>query len=119
MDIKRGIEMGVNAVVADIRRRSKKVSTSEEIEQVGTISANGDREIGEMLSRAMKRVGNEAVITVEEAKSLDTELELSKACNSTVAISAPSPHNQERRLPQLPKPVTFVTGAKSDFSKWL
>jgi chaperonin GroEL len=76
MDIKRGIEMGVNAVVADIQRRSKKVSTSEEIEQVGTISANGDREIGEMLARAMKRVGNEGVITVEEAKSLDTELEV-------------------------------------------
>jgi chaperonin GroEL len=76
MDIKRGIEVAVNAVVADIRKRSRKVSTNEEIAQVGTISANGDREIGQMLARAMQRVGNDGVITVEEAKSLDTELEV-------------------------------------------
>jgi chaperonin GroEL len=76
MDIKRGIEMAVNAVVADIRKRSRKVSTNEEIVQVGTISANGDREIGQMLARAMQKVGNEGVITVEEAKSLETELEV-------------------------------------------
>jgi chaperonin GroEL len=76
MDIKRGIEVAVNAVVADIRKRSRKASTNEEIAQVGTISANGDREIGQMLARAMQRVGNDGVITVEEAKSLDTELEV-------------------------------------------
>jgi chaperonin GroEL len=76
MDIKRGIEMAVNAVVADIRKRSRKVSTNEEIVQVGTISANGDREIGQMLARAMQKVGNEGVITIEEAKSLETELEV-------------------------------------------
>ncbi len=76
MDIKRGIELAVNTVVADVKKRSKKVSTNQEIAQVGTISANGDREIGEMLARAMEKVGNEGVITVEEAKSLETELEI-------------------------------------------
>src|SRR3981081_4102720 len=76
MDIKRGIEMAVNAVVADIRKRSGKVSTNEEIAQIGTISSNGDHEIGQMLARAMQRGGNEGVITVEEAKSLETELEV-------------------------------------------
>jgi chaperonin GroEL len=76
MDLKRGIESAVEAVVEDLKKRSKKVSTSEEIAQVGTISANGDREVGEMLSKAMQKVGNEGVITVEEAKSLDTELDI-------------------------------------------
>ena len=76
MDLKRGIESAVDAVVEDLRKRSKKVSTNEEIAQVGTISANGDREIGEMLSKAMQKVGNEGVITVEEAKSMETELEV-------------------------------------------
>jgi chaperonin GroEL len=76
MDIKRGIELAVIAVVADIRKRAKKISTNDEIEQIGTVSANGDREIGQMLSRAMQKVGNEGVITVEEAKSLETELEV-------------------------------------------
>jgi chaperonin GroEL len=76
MDIKRGIELAVNAVVANIRKRAKKISTNDEIEQIGTVSANGDREIGQMLSRAMQKVGNEGVITVEEAKSLETELEV-------------------------------------------
>ena len=76
MDLKRGIESAVEAVVEDLKKRSKKVSTNEEIAQVGTISANGDREVGEMLSKAMQKVGNEGVITVEEAKSMDTELEV-------------------------------------------
>ena len=76
MDLKRGIESAVEAVVEDLKKRTKKVSTNEEIAQVGTISANGDREVGEMLSKAMQKVGNEGVITVEEAKSMDTELEV-------------------------------------------
>ena len=76
MDLKRGIESAVEAVVEDLKKRSKKVSTNEEIAQVGTISANGDREVGQMLSKAMQKVGNEGVITVEEAKSLDTELDV-------------------------------------------
>jgi len=76
MDLKRGIDMAVEAVVADLVKNSKKVTSNEEIAQVGTISANGDSEIGKFLSDAMKKVGNEGVITVEEAKSLETELEV-------------------------------------------
>jgi chaperonin GroEL len=76
MDLKRGIELAVEAVVADVKKRSKKVASNAEIAQVGTISANGDAEIGRMLAEAMKKVGNEGVITVEEAKSLDTELDV-------------------------------------------
>jgi chaperonin GroEL len=76
MDLKRGIDLAVEAVVGEIKKRSKKVSTNDEIAQVGTISANGDAEIGRMLADAMKKVGNEGVITVEEAKSLDTELDV-------------------------------------------
>jgi chaperonin GroEL len=76
MDLKRGVDLAVGAVVEDIRRRSKKVSTNDEIAQVATISANGDVEIGRMLAQAMQKVGNEGVITVEEAKSLSTELEV-------------------------------------------
>src|ERR1700746_3363049 len=76
MDLKRGIDLAVNAVVADIVKNSKKVTSNEEIAQVGTISANGDAEIGKFLADAMKKVGNEGVITVEEAKSLETELDV-------------------------------------------
>ncbi|HMR32828.1 MAG TPA: chaperonin GroEL, partial [Geminicoccaceae bacterium] len=76
MDLKRGVELAVNAVVEDLKKRTKKVTTSEEIAQVGTISANGDTEIGKMLAEAMQKVGNEGVITVEEAKSLETELDV-------------------------------------------
>src|SRR5215475_10123481 len=76
MDLRRGVDMAVAAVVDDLQARSKKIKTSEEIAQVGTISANGDREIGQMLAEAMQKVGNEGVITVEEAKSLATELEV-------------------------------------------
>jgi chaperonin GroEL len=76
MDLKRGIDLAVEAVVEDLRKNSKKVTSNEEIAQVGTISANGDVEIGKFLADAMKKVGNEGVITVEEAKSLETELEV-------------------------------------------
>ena len=76
MDLKRGIDLAVAAVVDDVKGRSRKVSTNEEIAQVGTISANGEREIGDMIARAMEKVGNEGVITVEEAKGLDTELDV-------------------------------------------
>src|SRR5947209_5164796 len=76
MDLKRGIDLAVEAVVADLQKNSKKVTSNEEIAQVGTISANGDVEIGKFLADAMKKVGNEGVITVEEAKSLETELEV-------------------------------------------
>ncbi|WP_420403453.1 chaperonin GroEL [Nisaea sp.] len=76
MDLKRGIDMAIEAVVADIQKRAKKISTSGEVAQVGTISANGEAEIGEMIAKAMEKVGNEGVITVEEAKSLHTELDV-------------------------------------------
>jgi chaperonin GroEL len=76
MDLKRGIDMAVVSVVDHIKKGSKKVSTNAEIAQIGTISANDDREIGEMIAKAMQKVGNEGVITVEEAKSLETELDV-------------------------------------------
>src|SRR5437867_6580243 len=76
MDLKRGIDLAVEAVLEDLKKNSKKVTSNEEIAQVGTISANGDSEIGRFLADAMKKVGNEGVITVEEAKSLETELEV-------------------------------------------
>ncbi|MFO1249248.1 MAG: chaperonin GroEL [Alphaproteobacteria bacterium] len=76
MDLKRGIDLAVDAIVADLKSHAKKISANEEIAQVGTISANGDSEIGRFLADAMAKVGNEGVITVEEAKSLATELEV-------------------------------------------
>src|SRR5215831_17768147 len=76
MDLKRGIDLAVETVVEDLKKNSKKVTSNDEIAQVGTISANGDAEIGRFLADAMKKVGNEGVITVEEAKSLETELEI-------------------------------------------
>ena len=76
MDLKRGVDLAVDAVVEDLKKNSKKVTSNEEIAQVGTISANGDQEIGRFLADAMKKVGNEGVITIEEAKSLETELEV-------------------------------------------
>ena len=76
MDLKRGVDLAVEAIVEDLNKNSKKVTSNEEIAQIGTISANGDREIGDFLAKAMQKVGNEGVITVEEAKSLETELDV-------------------------------------------
>src|SRR5690606_32178391 len=76
MDLKRGIDTAVESIVDHLRANSKKVTSNEEVAQVGTISANGDREIGDYLAKAMQKVGNEGVITVEEAKSLETELDV-------------------------------------------
>ncbi|MBO0712559.1 MAG: chaperonin GroEL, partial [Acetobacteraceae bacterium] len=76
MDLKRGVGIAVDAVVKDIEKRAKKVGSSAEITQVGTISSNGDRKIGKMIAEAMQKVGNEGVITVEEAKALETEVEI-------------------------------------------
>ena len=76
MDLKRGIDLAVAAVVAELQVNAKKVTSNAEIAQVGTISANGDTEIGAKIAEAMKKVGNEGVITVEESKSLDTELDV-------------------------------------------
>ena len=76
MDLRRGIELAVAAVVKDIEKRAKKVGSSAEVAQVGTLAANGDSKVGKMIAEAMQKVGNEGVITVEEAKSLDTEVEI-------------------------------------------
>jgi chaperonin GroEL len=76
MDLKRGVDKAVEAVVADLKKNSKKVTSNEEIAQVGTISSNGDKSVGEMISSAMQKVGNEGVITVEEAKTAETELDV-------------------------------------------
>jgi chaperonin GroEL len=76
MDLKRGIDIAVSAVVKDIEKRSKKVGSSAEVAQVGTISSNGDTKVGKMIAEAMQKVGNEGVITVEEAKALETEVEI-------------------------------------------
>jgi len=76
MDLKRGVERAVEAIVADLKKRSKKIKSNDEIAQVGTISANGDVTVGKMIAEAMAKVGNEGVITVEEAKSLETELDV-------------------------------------------
>src|SRR6516165_1027153 len=76
MDLKRGVDLAVDAIVEDLKSNSKKVTSNEEIAQVGTISANGDKEIGDFIAKAMQKVGNEGVITAEEAKSLETELDV-------------------------------------------
>ena len=76
MDLKRGIDLAVTEAISDLQRRSKKIKTSEEVAQVGSIAANGEKEIGQMISNAMQKVGNEGVITVEEAKTAETELEV-------------------------------------------
>src|SRR5450755_2928592 len=89
MDLKRGVEKAVEAVVADLKKRSKKVKSNDEIGQVGTISANGDREVGNMIAEAMAKVGNEGVITVEEAKGLDTELDVVEGMQFDRGYSSP------------------------------
>ncbi len=76
MDLKRGVDLAVESIVADLKKNSKPVTSNEEIEQIGRISANGDAEIGRFIANAMKKVGNDGVITVEEARSLETELEV-------------------------------------------
>jgi chaperonin GroEL len=76
MDLKRGIDLAVEKIVEDVKSRAKKIAGAKEVAQVGTISANGDAEIGNMIAKAMEKVGNEGVITVEEAKSLETELDV-------------------------------------------
>src|ERR1700760_340573 len=76
MDLKRGVDLAVETVVAELKTKAKKVTSNDEVAQVGTISANGDKEIGAKIAEAMKKVGNEGVITVEESKSLETELDI-------------------------------------------
>jgi len=109
MDLKRGIDIAVAAVVEDVKKRSKKVSTNEEIAQVGTISANGDREIGEMIAKAMQKVGNEGVITVEEAKSLETELDVVEGMQFDRGYISPYfVTNAEKMLAELEDPYILL-----------
>src|SRR5947208_11595238 len=109
MDLKRGIELAVEAVVADVQKRSKKVASNDEIAQVGTISANGDAEIGRMLAEAMKKVGNEGVITVEEAKSLDTELDVVEGMQFDRGYLSPYfVTNPEKMLAELEDPYILL-----------
>ena len=109
MDLKRGIDLAVHAVVEDIKSRSKKVSTNDEIAQVGTISANGDTEVGQMLAKAMERVGNEGVITIEEAKSLETELDVVEGMQFDRGYLSPYfVTNAEKMIAELDNPYILL-----------
>src|SRR5256885_6863915 len=109
MDLKRGIDLAVAAVVEDVKKRSKKVSTNEEVSQVGTISANGERDIGEMIAKAMAKVGNEGVITVEEAKSLETELDVVEGMQFDRGYISPYfVTNAEKMITELENPYILL-----------
>src|SRR5689334_21520996 len=109
MDLKRGMDIAVEAIVADVKKRAKPVSTNDEIAQVGTISANGDAEIGRMLADAMKKVGNEGVITVEEAKSLATELDVVEGMQFDRGYLSPYfVTNAEKMLAELEDPYILL-----------
>ncbi|MGC1577809.1 MAG: chaperonin GroEL, partial [Beijerinckiaceae bacterium] len=109
MDLKRGIDIAVSAVVKDIERRSKKVQSSEEIAQVGTISANGDGSIGSMIAEAMKKVGNEGVITVEEAKTAETELDVVEGMQFDRGYISPYfVTNAEKMVAELEDPYILI-----------
>src|SRR3979411_2796457 len=109
MDLKRGIDVAVDAIVEDIKKRSKKISTNEEIAQVGTISANGEREVGEMIAQAMQKVGNEGVITVEEAKSLETELDVVEGMQFDRGYLSPYfVTNAEKMIAELENPYILI-----------
>ena len=113
MDLKRGVDMAVEAVTAEIKKRSKKVKTSEEIAQVGTISANGEKEIGDMIARAMQTVGNEGVITVEEAKGLETELDVVEGMQFDRGYLSPYfVTNPEKMMAELDDPYILVHESK-------
>jgi chaperonin GroEL len=109
MDLKRGIDLAVAAVVAEVKARSRKVSTNKEIAQIGTISANGDTEIGAMIARAMEKVGNEGVITVEEAKGLETELDIVEGMQFDRGYLSPYfVTNAEKMIVELETPYILI-----------
>ncbi len=113
MDLKRGIDMAVTAVVEDIKSRSKKISTSEEIAQIGTISANGDSSIGDYIARAMEKVGNEGVITVEDAKGMDTELDVVEGMQFDRGYLSPYfITNPEKMVAELDNPYILINESK-------
>jgi chaperonin GroEL len=109
MDLKRGIDLAVEAVVADLKKNSKKVTSNDEIAQVGTISANGDKSVGTMISTAMQKVGNEGVITVEEAKSLETELDIVEGMQFDRGYLSPYfITNAEKMIAELEDPYILI-----------
>ncbi|HEY7549357.1 MAG TPA: chaperonin GroEL [Hyphomicrobiaceae bacterium] len=109
MDLKRGVERAVDVVVEQLKANSKKVTSNEEIAQVGTISANGDREVGKIIAEAMKKVGNEGVITVEEAKSLETELDVVEGMQFDRGYISPYfITNAEKMLTDLESPYILI-----------
>src|SRR3981189_2491283 len=109
MDLKRGIDIAVAAVLKDVEKRAKKVNSSEEVAQVGTISSNGDKQIGKMIADAMQKVGNEGVITVEEAKSLETELDVVEGMQFDRGYLSPYfITNAEKMLAELEDPYILI-----------
>ncbi|HEX8164648.1 MAG TPA: chaperonin GroEL [Beijerinckiaceae bacterium] len=109
MDLKRGVDIAVTAVVKDIERRSKKVQSSEEVAQIGTIASNGDLSIGEMIAKAMKKVGNEGVITVEEAKTAETELDVVEGMQFDRGYLSPYfVTNAEKMVAELDDPYVLI-----------
>src|SRR5271154_1427848 len=109
MDLKRGVDKAVTKVVEEIKNTSKKVTTNAEIAQVGSISANGDKEVGDMIARAMKQVGNEGVITVEEAKSLETELDVVEGMQFDRGYLSPYfITNSEKMVAELEDPYILI-----------
>ncbi|MGH2342143.1 chaperonin GroEL [Segnochrobactraceae bacterium EtOH-i3] len=113
MDLKRGVDLAVAAALKDLTARSKKIKTSEEVAQVGTISANGEREIGEMIAAAMQKVGNEGVITVEEAKTAETELDVVEGMQFDRGYLSPYfVTNADKMVAELDEPYILINEKK-------
>ena len=113
MDLKRGIDMATEAVIADLKARSKEISTNEEIAQVGTISANGDASIGDYIARAIEKVGKDGVITVEDAKGMETELDVVEGMQFDRGYLSPYfVTNAEKMIAELDNPYILINESK-------
>ena len=112
MDIKRGIDKAVEHVIDKLKTSSKKVKANEEVAQVGTISANGEKSIGEMISKAMQKVGNEGVITVEEAKGVETELDVVEGMQFDRGYLPYFVTNTEKMTTELDNPLVLLVEKK-------